>query len=64
MGVFLGTLIIVGVCCLAMSFSLLFSGKPFSGGCGSKPPGSPRCDGCPKRDRHKPAPNEPEGESS
>jgi len=64
MGMFLGTLIIVGVCCLAMSVGLLFSGKPFSGGCGSKPPGSPRCEGCPNRDRHKPALNEPEGESS
>jgi hypothetical protein len=64
MGVFLGTLIIVGVCCLAMSFSLLFSGKPLSGGCRSKPPGSPHCEACPKIDRHKPALNEPEGESS
>ena len=64
MGMFLGTLIIVGVCCLAMSVGLLFSGKPFSGGCGSKPPGAARCEGCPNRDRHKPALNEPEGESS
>ncbi len=56
MGIFLGTLIIVSVCCLVMSFSLLFSGKPFSGGCGSKPPGTPRCEACPKRDRLKPDP--------
>ena len=64
MGVFLGTLIIVSICCLAMSLSLLFSGKPFSGGCGSKPPGSPRCEACPKRKRHSRPPNNAEGESS
>ena len=64
MGVFLGTLIIVGICCLAMSFSLLFSGKPFSGGCGSKPTGAPRCETCPKRNRHGRAATGPEGEST
>ena len=64
MGMFLGTLIIVGICCLAMSCSLLFAGKPFSGGCGSKPAGAPRCEGCPNRKRHGPGAAEPEGESS
>jgi hypothetical protein len=64
MGEFLGTLIIVGLCCLAMSIGVLFSGKPFSGGCGSKPPGTPRCEGCPKRGRHQPAMTDSEGQSS
>ena len=64
MGVFLGTLIIIGICCLALSFSLLFSGRPLSGGCGGKPPGAPRCEGCPNKNRHRPATEEPEGESS
>lgn len=63
MGLFLGTLIIVGLCCLAMSLGLLFAGKPLRGGCGNKPPGTPRCESCPKRNRAGPAPNDPEGES-
>jgi len=64
MSIFLGTLIIVSLCCLAMSLGLLLSGKPFSGGCGSKPPGTPRCEGCPKKGRRSPATIDPEGESS
>lgn len=64
MGEFLGTLIIIGLCCLAMSLGLLFSGRPFRGGCGMKPPGAPRCEGCPKKDRQTPAITDPEGESS
>jgi len=64
MGIFLGTLIIISVCCLLMGFSLLFSGKPFRGGCGSKLPGTPRCEACPQRNRHQPELNDAEGESS
>jgi len=64
MGDFMGALIIIGLCCLAMSVGLLLSGKPFSGGCGGKPEGAPRCEGCPKRDRHQPAGTDPEGEST
>ncbi|MFC1696072.1 hypothetical protein ACFL1C_08115 [Pseudomonadota bacterium] len=63
MSVFLGTLIIVSLCCLAMSLGLLLSGKPFRGGCGSKPPGTPRCEGCPRKNRHRPDTINPEGES-
>jgi hypothetical protein len=63
MGEFLGTLIIVGICCLAMSIGLLFSGKPFSGGCGHRPPGTPRCEGCPRKDRRRPDVTDPEGNS-
>jgi hypothetical protein len=50
METFLGTLLIVILCCLAMGIGLLLSGRPLAGGCGSKPPGSPRCAGCPRRD--------------
>jgi len=64
MEIFIGTLIIVIVCCLVMSVSLLLSGKPLRRGCGSKPPGMPRCETCPKRDRLKPVLNDTEGESS
>ena len=46
---FIGTLIIVLACCLAMGLGLLFTGKPLSGGCGKKAPGTPRCQACPKR---------------
>lgn len=64
MDVFIGTLILVGLCCLAMSFGLLISGKPFRGGCGSKPPGTPRCEGCPKKDGREPVVTDPEGGST
>jgi hypothetical protein len=64
MGVFLGTLIIVSLSCLAMSFGLLISGKPFRGGCGNKPPGTPRCEDCPKKDRKGPVTIDPEGGST
>ncbi len=64
MGIFIGTLIIVILCCLVMSFGLLFSGKPLKRGCDNKPPGTPRCEACPKRGRHMPEPNDAEGEPS
>ena len=51
MATFIGTLIIVILCCLAMGLGLLFTGKPLSGGCGNKAPGTPRCNTCPKRDK-------------
>jgi hypothetical protein len=47
MALFVGTLVIVLLCCLAMGLGLLLSGRPLAGGCGSKPPGSPRCANCP-----------------
>jgi hypothetical protein len=49
MSVFIGTLFIVGLSCLAMALGQIIDGKPLSGGCGSKPKGSPRCASCPKR---------------
>jgi hypothetical protein len=53
MATFIGTLIIVGLCCLAMSLGLIFSGNPLSGGCGNKAPGAPSCEGCPKQRKRK-----------
>lgn len=49
MGIFIGTLIIVGLCCLAMALGQILDGKPLSGGCANKPKGLPRCESCPKR---------------
>ena len=48
---FIGTVIIVMLCCLMMGLGLVFSGKPLSGGCGKTVPGAPRCNTCPKRNR-------------
>ena len=52
MTLFLGTLLITALCCLLMGIGLLLRGRPMAGGCGSKPPGSPSCAGCPNRHRH------------
>jgi len=52
MTLFLGTLLITVLCCLLMGVGLLLRGRPMTGGCGSKPPGSPGCAGCPNRQRH------------
>jgi hypothetical protein len=49
MATFLGTLLIVILCCLAMGIGLLLQGRPLSGGCGSALPGGARCAGCPRR---------------
>ena len=62
MSLFIGTLIIVGLSCLAMSLGLLINGKPLSGGC-SKAPGTPQCEACPKRKMRQAVVEEPEGES-
>lgn len=51
MATFIGTLIIVILCCLMMGLGLVFTGKPLPGGCGKKAPGAPRCSACPKRDK-------------
>ena len=49
MAIFFGSVIIVLLCCLGMGLGLLFTGKPLSGGCGNKAPGTPRCKTCPNR---------------
>ena len=49
MGIFIGTLILVGLCCLAMGLGQMIAGNPLSGGCANKPKCLPRCESCPKR---------------
>ncbi len=49
MALFIGTLIIIGLCCLAMGVGLIIDGKPLAGGCGNKPNGVSRCESCPNR---------------
>ena len=67
MQVFLGTLIIVALCCLAMGLGLILTGKPLAGGCGKQPAGGPGCGACPKRtgnhDCHRHAEGQAEGEA-
>lgn len=46
MELFLGTIIIVIVCCAVMALGTLLSGKPLPGGCGKQLPGSDACAGC------------------
>ena len=45
----LGTLLIVGLSCLAMALGQLVHGRPLQGGCGNRPTGISRCIDCPKR---------------
>lgn len=52
MAMFLGTLLIMTLCCLLMGIGLLMRGRPLVGGCGRKPPGSPGCATCPNRQHH------------
>ena len=49
MSLFIGTLIIVVLCCLAMGLGQIIHGRPLSGGCGNKPKGVSRCESCPNR---------------
>jgi len=53
MEVFLGTLIIVIACCIAMGLGLMLSGKPLKGGCGSYLSESTACVACPNRGKKK-----------
>lgn len=62
MALFVGTLIIVGLSCLAMSLGLLLGGKPLSGACG-KAPGKSQCEACPRRKNHQDMVAKAEGES-
>jgi hypothetical protein len=49
MALFLGTLLITILSCLALGIGLLLRGQPLSGGCGTRLPGSERCADCPRR---------------
>ena len=62
MTLFLGTLVIIGLSCLAMSLGVLLGGRPLAGGCG-KAPGAAQCEGCSKRRRHGAQETNAEGES-
>jgi hypothetical protein len=62
MTVFIGTLLIIVLCCLLMGLGLLLEGKPLSGGC-SKAPGVPQCETCPKRKARQVAKEGIEGEN-
>ena len=46
MEVFLGTLIIVIACCIAMGIGLILSGKPLAAGCGTKKSEATGCGAC------------------
>ena len=50
MTLFVGTLLITVLCCLAMGVGLLLRGRPLKGGCGVRVPGSERCADCPHRE--------------
>lgn len=63
METFIGTVIIVVLCCLALSLGLVFTGKPLSGGCGKTVPGTPRCKTCPNEDKIDLQDRHPAGES-
>ncbi len=63
MATFIGTLIIVTLCCLALALGLLVAGKPLSGGCGKTLPGKLRCLVCPHRRRGECKDRSLEGES-
>jgi len=52
MATFIGTLIIVILCCLMMGLGLVFTGEPLSGGCGKTVAGKPRCKTCPNRGKN------------
>ena len=49
MTIFIGTLIVVVACCAAMSLGLILSGRPLTGGCGKRIPGTAGCNGCPNK---------------
>ena len=53
MEVFLGTLIIIITCCIAMGLGLILSGKPLKAGCGSQLSESTGCVACPNRGKKK-----------
>jgi len=49
MQVFLGTLIIMILCCLLMALGLIVTGRAMSPGCGMRTFGKAGCDSCPAR---------------
>ena len=62
MALFLGTLLITILSCLALGLGLLLRGQPLSGGCGARLPGSERCADCPHRRAAEAGDGEPGGD--
>jgi hypothetical protein len=50
MTLFLATLLITILSCAGLGIGLLLRGRPLTGGCGGKLPGSARCADCPHRE--------------
>ena len=50
MRLFLGTVLIMFLCCLGLGLGQLLGGRPLRGGCNSGAPGGTRCAGCPHRE--------------
>lgn len=46
MATFIGTLLLVSLCCLLMGLGAIAGRGPLAGGCGMKRPG--KCEGCPR----------------
>ena len=53
MELFFGTLVIVLVCCCALAFGVVITGKPVPGSCGKRAPRVDDCAGCPGREHTK-----------
>lgn len=62
MALFLGTLLITILSCLALGLGLLLRGRPLAGGCGARLPGSERCADCPRRRAAEAGDEEPQGD--
>jgi len=52
MGVFFGTLVVFVICCILLGLGMMVDNRKLQGGCGHKPAGAPRCEGCPNADKH------------
>lgn len=52
MSVFIATLAVFTFCCLLLGLGLIIDNRKLAGGCGHKPEGAPRCEGCPDADRN------------
>jgi hypothetical protein len=62
MALFIGTLLITILSCLALAVGLLLRGHPLRGGCGARLPGSERCADCPQRKAAEAGDEEPRGD--
>jgi hypothetical protein len=51
MSVFIATLVVFALSCLLLGLGLIIDNRKLAGGCGHKPQGAPRCDGCPNAEK-------------